>query len=512
MTKAGFIKIFGEKDGNKLYKLLNSKCNNFCTFWKKTGDSGTNPLTNFLGTIDNVDLVFKTNNTESFRIFKTTQNIGINTTIDNGYKLNINGNLRVNNGFHVATPDTLTSDYITGVLKLPQVTVEAVNRNNLSLRYLIRAGGWHTSTWFGAETLLNWVNNGGGNATQNAAFGFAALKNATTSQNNTATGAFALANILTGSNNTGCGYDAAWLATTAANVSAVGSLALGDVTTGNNNSGFGANSGRGITTGINNTIIGANITGLTANLSDTLIIATGAGGTGSYRIFSPSSGNILIGTTTDAGFRLDVNGTARFGATTVTAQGSLSTDLAFRVRNSANTLDILSVNGSGGTTVLGLAIAQPAGQFYPTLSFSNNGGVGQGSIFGYNSRLCFSSSRIIPGNVLSVNFAYFDANYAQLEVLAKDTLSTSNSFGILNNDLSGYLFKVQNNGSVGIGTTTALLASAKVQIDSTTQGFLPPRMTTTQRDAIVSPATGLVLFNTTTDTLQVRASTGWINL
>jgi hypothetical protein len=436
MTKAGFIKIFGEKDGNKLYKLLNSKCNNFCTFWKKTGDSGTNPLTNFLGTIDNVDLVFKTNNTESFRIFKTTQNIGINTTIDNGYKLNINGNLRVNNGFHVAAPDTLTSDYVTGVLKLPQVTVEAVNRNNLSLRYLIRAGGWHTSTWFGAETLLNWVNNGGGNATQNAAFGFAALKNATTSQNNTATGAFALANILTGSNNTGCGYDAAWLATTAANVSAVGSLALGDVTTGNNNSAFGANSGRGVTTGTNNTIIGANITGLTANLSDTLIIATGAGGTGSYRIFSPSSGNILIGTTTDAGFRLDVNGSARIG---------------------------------GGSGVNGiLQIVSGTGEFYPTLSWVNNGSSMQGQIAGYG------------GGLYTQAAGFFQ-------------------FININNVTVGGAYGGRDN-------------SAILQVNATNRGFLPPRMTTTQRDAIVSPATGLVLFNTTTDTLQVRASTGWINL
>jgi hypothetical protein len=213
-----------------------------------------------------------------------------------------------------------------------------------------------------------------------------------------------------------------------------------------------------------------------------------------------------------------VNGSGQTGIGTdtptarlhITAQGALSTDIAFKVRNSANTLDILSVNGNGGTTVLGLSIAQPAGQYYPTLSFSNNGGVGQGSIFGYNSRLCFSSSRITPGNVLSVNFAYFDGNYAQLEVLAKDALSTSNSFGILNNAYSAYLFKVQNNGAIGIGTTTALLASAKVQIDSTTQGFLPPRMTNAERTAIASPAVGLMVYCTdTVEGLYIYKSTGW---
>lgn len=46
-------------------------------------------------------------------------------------------------------------------------------------------------------------------------------------------------------------------------------------------------------------------------------------------------------------------------------------------------------------------------------------------------------------------------------------------------------------------------ASAKVQIDSTTQGFLPPRMTTVQRDAIASPVAGLVVYNTSTNKLNV---------
>jgi len=39
-------------------------------------------------------------------------------------------------------------------------------------------------------------------------------------------------------------------------------------------------------------------------------------------------------------------------------------------------------------------------------------------------------------------------------------------------------------------------ASAMLDVKSTTQGFLPPRMTTTQRDAISSAATGLIIYNT----------------
>lgn len=57
-------------------------------------------------------------------------------------------------------------------------------------------------------------------------------------------------------------------------------------------------------------------------------------------------------------------------------------------------------------------------------------------------------------------------------------------------------------GSVGIGTTTPA-ASAKLDVSSTTQGLLLPRMTSTQRDAISSPAAGLLIYNTTTTKLEI---------
>ena len=56
-----------------------------------------------------------------------------------------------------------------------------------------------------------------------------------------------------------------------------------------------------------------------------------------------------------------------------------------------------------------------------------------------------------------------------------------------------------SHAQVGIGTSSP---NAALDVTSTTQGFLPPRMTTTQRDAIGSPAVGLVIFNTTTNCLN----------
>ena len=67
-------------------------------------------------------------------------------------------------------------------------------------------------------------------------------------------------------------------------------------------------------------------------------------------------------------------------------------------------------------------------------------------------------------------------------------------------------------GKLVVGATSAASNSAVLEASSTTQGFLPPRMTTIQRDAILSPATGLVIFNTTTNGLEVKSSNGWVLL
>lgn len=67
-----------------------------------------------------------------------------------------------------------------------------------------------------------------------------------------------------------------------------------------------------------------------------------------------------------------------------------------------------------------------------------------------------------------------------------------------------------NAGGYVFGNTT-IDASAYLQIDSTTQGFLPPRMTTTERDNIALPATGLTVYNTTTNTTDYFNGTIWVS-
>ena len=65
--------------------------------------------------------------------------------------------------------------------------------------------------------------------------------------------------------------------------------------------------------------------------------------------------------------------------------------------------------------------------------------------------------------------------------------------------------------SVGIGTPTPN-ASSQLDISSTTKGLLVPRMTQSERDIILSPAQGLLIFNTTTNSFQYYNSVTWINI
>jgi len=54
--------------------------------------------------------------------------------------------------------------------------------------------------------------------------------------------------------------------------------------------------------------------------------------------------------------------------------------------------------------------------------------------------------------------------------------------------------------------------SAMLDVQSTEKGLLPPRMTEVQRDAISSPATGLIIFNRTRNSLDFFNSIKWISI
>ncbi|MCX6278814.1 MAG: fibrobacter succinogenes major paralogous domain-containing protein [Bacteroidetes bacterium] len=69
---------------------------------------------------------------------------------------------------------------------------------------------------------------------------------------------------------------------------------------------------------------------------------------------------------------------------------------------------------------------------------------------------------------------------------------------------------IAQNGSVGINNDGSNPnASAMLDVSSTEKGFLPPRMTTAQRNAISLPVAGLVIFNTDEKALNIYNGASW---
>lgn len=88
---------------------------------------------------------------------------------------------------------------------------------------------------------------------------------------------------------------------------------------------------------------------------------------------------------------------------------------------------------------------------------------------------------------------------------------SSYKLNVCSNVFVGTLFQIDTlTTQVTIGSGTPH-ASAVLDVQSTVMGFLPPRMTTTERDAIATPAAGLQIFNTTDTKTQTWDGAAWQN-
>lgn len=202
-----------------------------------------------------------------------------------------------------------------------------------------------------------------------------------------------------------------------------------------------------------------------------------------------TTGNLTLqngGTFTDAGYRLDVNGTVRIQNQLTTTGSVTATSAVARGAFFNNTL----VAAANNDVLVGVDI---------TATYTNGAFTGVS-----NYALRVTGNTFLNGTVYSVGLRSFGDNTVS-------TTNTSSSI-YLQVGSTNYFKLLGTNGNIAIqnGGTYTDIPSARVAINSTTQGFLPPRMTAAERTAISSPATGLVVYQTDgTEGLYIKTATAW---
>jgi hypothetical protein len=251
--------------------------------------------------------------------------------------------------------------------------------------------------------------------------------------------------------------------------------------------------------GVNNISIGNNAQKNNVSGSNNTIV-----GVGSFIASTSGSSNTVFGAnslTTVSG----ANFNTAFGSNIMTAAGQTGAN------NNAFGDSSLQRLTAGTQNV---AMGDSAMLFLTT--GSSNVGVGRAAGF-YNT--IGSQNTFIGGNAGFINYAQTDngvyigysalpsGNLMTNEIAIGHTTTGSGSNSVTLGNAS--IVKTVLRGQIGIGVVTPV-ASAKVQIDSTTQGLLPPRMTAAQRTAISSPAVGLVVYQTdATEGLYQYKTGGW---
>jgi len=240
-----------------------------------------------------------------------------------------------------------------------------------------------------------------------------------------------------------------------------------------------------------------------------------AGGSSTAQATLTAAGRLLLGTTTESTFILDVNGTTRLS-------GNLTTNLTLGSIPFISTSGLLSQDNSNlfwdnTNKYLGIGTAGPSANLHirtanPNLLIETSSGTGSAQLqISVNPTTGSNLYIRTYGTSATGTFLGF-ANGGSSQFLQNDgtalLIGTNKTiptiFGTNNTERT----RITANGRVLIGTTTED-TSALLNVTSTTNGFLPPRMTTTQKNAITTPAAGLIVYDTTLSKLCVRTASAW---
>ena len=296
---------------------------------------------------------------------------------------------------------------------------------------------------------------------------------------------------------------------------------------------FTINAGRGTGTGLGGSVIFRTSSHTTSGTTLQTL---------SERARITPAGNLLIGTASDSIFRLDVNGLGRLQtALQINRNGGEAT-----VVYSNNNVNFAQVRGIGTSGIsISDAVGSPVWRFYNTqtgfgsgdviarqigkwnVSGTISGPTQYPAIFAQNINLQndsslvevmrvqsqFNGGQIRNGYGPSITFYVRDTDTLDNRIadISAVRLNSDSSggivFGVQNANSRFEAARITNNRNLLVGTTTDN-NSAIVNIESTTKGFLPPRMTGAQAELISSPAEGLMIYSTNGNGTTIT-SKGW---
>lgn len=243
-----------------------------------------------------------------------------------------------------------------------------------------------------------------------------------------------------------------------------------------------------------------------------------------------AGGNVGIGITNPA-FKLDISASATYDGMRVSIGGTSKIILyADGVATWGPSADYGRLTWDTGKAIVGALSGQSlslgANGSWDQLYINTSGNVGIGTInpnYTLDVNGFIGATRLYPANsnntyitgdgnagmaVVGSGYMYVTAvggSYFQKEVRFRNIISNdTGAYLQINGGTTGATYFA---GTIRVGTQTAE-PSAILHLESTTQGFLPPRMEEYQRDAISAPD-GLIVFNTNTQELNIWAGGSW---
>jgi trimeric autotransporter adhesin len=420
-------------------------------FWGLTGNSGTVPATNFVGTTDAQDFVTRTNNTEKMRV-TSAGNVGINTTTPTAKLMAVSNN---------NTDDGITANHTSGSTT---TAYHAVKGNVANGAYTSATGylAYHNT----ANATYGIYGSGGNYA--------GVLLNKTYIGNVQPTIAINTADLEVSNVTAG---------TTAANLTLRQSTALTVAGSDMGYLNFGDNTLAAPQASIR---ASRDLAGGAGDLPTRLTFHTtpDASTTLSERMRIAENGNVGIGTINPLS-KLHVFNAGNADIRSV-AEGGYSGIQAWTYNPTSTGHPYFIGFAARGTQLL---------PTYPLAGDALSAYIGRDAIDG-------NSPNYGGANI----YMHTTENYSATNKGTNITFGTTKNG---NNVIQDRMI-IDHNGNVGINITTPS-PSAQLDVTSTTSGFAMPRMTTAQRNAIVSPVEGLQIYNLTTHCLEYFNATSWIS-